>query len=620
MGIGVVCLAGSDVLVIRASKSRYSHQKKNINFRTILIINNASPYSATPIPSTGTLVPSRPPRMDRIPQYAACDLSPISMAKCGRADELLPPSFTSLPDIAHHTIASFIPDGDTRICSRLRVSEVSHALFDSYGGGLTSASLLDIEDGTADHLAALLRRQKMLKIMFAEGRSTLISLSHAITQGCCQGVESIHLRDISGSFNLEIVDILTGALQVDGALPALKKLNATINPEKCGYTILSKLARALMGGSLPLLEDLGVRESGHSASEDNLSLVADVVEARKHIPGYHALKQFHANYSLLRNDSVSQVTKIRLLRALLPSFKDLTYSRSDAAALNACILEMRPPFLETLDIWLRYDETPPSHEVLEAAASLKTISIWTHFNAPTLTAAAFQPVIAALQRGIGLRNLQSIEVWCCALGDAHFCEFLEALEYSGCAKQMVELSFPECRICVEGACALASLHRRDGLPALEVMGLSSNDGIGDEGIVPLARALCEAPLTILRHLNLQDVGLGNEGMAALASVIDQGRMGRTEYLDLSAGRGVTDDGIITLAKAIDARKLPEVRFLSVYQLHKTGLTTLGLDAICQASVNSCPKLVEFYMDDYPDARVRYCIFANTSGWTAEAKM
>jgi len=59
---------------------------------------------------------------------------------------------------------------------------------------------------------------------------------------------------------------------------------------------------------------------------------------------------------------------------------------------------------------------------------------------------------------------------------------------------------------------------------------------------------------------------------------------------LEATGGVTDDGIITLAKVIDARKLPEVRFLGVHQLHKTGLTTLALDAICQASVNSCPKL------------------------------
>lgn len=72
-----------------------------------------------------------------------------------------------------------------------------------------------------------------------------------------------------------------------------------------------------MGGSLPLLENLVVREGGESASEDDLSLVADVVEARADIPGCHALRQFHVNYDLLGRDSVSELMKIRLLRALV---------------------------------------------------------------------------------------------------------------------------------------------------------------------------------------------------------------------------------------------------------------------------------------------------------------
>lgn len=131
--------------------------------------------------------------------------------------------------------------------------------------------------------------------------------------------------------------------------------------------------------------------------------------------------------------------------------------------------------------------------MLEAAPSLKTIDIWTGYNAPTLAAAAFQPVIATLYRGIGLRNLQNISVECCALGDAHFCVFVEALEGSGCAERMVSLGFHECGIAAEGVRALANLLRRGGLPALQELSLSDNDGIGDEDIVPLAAALREAP-------------------------------------------------------------------------------------------------------------------------------
>jgi len=136
-------------------------------------------------------------------------------------------------------------------------------------------------------------------------------LSQAIAHGCCQGVEIMQLQVISGSFDWESVDILTGALQVGGVLPALNKLKVTIFLKQNGCTTLSKLARARMGGSLPLLEDLDVQESGHSASESDLSLVADMMEARSHIPGCHALKQFHANHGLLGSDCVSRVTKIR---------------------------------------------------------------------------------------------------------------------------------------------------------------------------------------------------------------------------------------------------------------------------------------------------------------------
>lgn len=109
----------------------------------------------------------------------------------------------------------------------MRVSEVSHALFDSCGGSLTYASL-DLADGSTVRLAALLRRQKKLKIKFADGPNILVELSQAIAQGCCQGVESMQLQVMSGSFDLESTEFLIRALQVDGALPAVNTLTVTI--------------------------------------------------------------------------------------------------------------------------------------------------------------------------------------------------------------------------------------------------------------------------------------------------------------------------------------------------------------------------------------------------------
>lgn len=60
-----------------------------------------------------------------------------TMAKRGRDGEVqsLPrPSSSSLPDIAHDGIASFLPDGDSKHEYSLRVSEASRALLGSYGG------------------------------------------------------------------------------------------------------------------------------------------------------------------------------------------------------------------------------------------------------------------------------------------------------------------------------------------------------------------------------------------------------------------------------------------------------------------------------------------------------
>ena len=146
-----------------------------------------------------------------------------------------------------------------------------------------------------------------------------------------------------------------------------------------------------------------------------------------------------------------------------------------------------------------------------------------------------------------LHHLQSIDLSSCTIGDVHFSDFLDALKGSGCAAQMVRLSFVNCGIGVDGARALADLLHGDGLPALERLELGLNQNIGDEGAVVLAGGLCEAPRTMLKELEL-GVGMGYVGMAALASVIEHGRMGQLRYINY----GMTDKGLVALARAIDA--------------------------------------------------------------------
>ena len=142
----------------------------NENAFTIFTHNTHTlpPYTCTPNPhTTGLLFDSRffPISTNRCATSPGLLSSPI-MAMIARgqaqpAQPQQPPSFIILPDIAHATIASSLPDGDKGTDNRLRVSEVSRALHEAYGGSLTSASIYYTEGGSSS-LVALLRRQKIL--------------------------------------------------------------------------------------------------------------------------------------------------------------------------------------------------------------------------------------------------------------------------------------------------------------------------------------------------------------------------------------------------------------------------------------------------------------------------
>ena len=200
-----------------------------------------------------------------------------------------------------------------------------------------------------------------------------------------------------------------------------------------------------------------------------------MVERRAQISGCHGLTCFSANRKWLGGGTPAE---IRLLRALLPSLKNLSGCVCWHAAFDPCFRDICPPHLEILDVEAD-NEAFPSLEVLEAAPALKRIGISGDDADDEIGAAAFQSVIAALHRGVGL-NLQDIDLSSCMISDVHFSDFLDALKSSGCAAQMVRLSFFKCGIGVNGACALASLLRADGLPALEILVLGLNQNIGDK--------------------------------------------------------------------------------------------------------------------------------------------
>jgi len=119
-----------------------------------------------------------------------------------------------------------------------------------------------------------------------------------------------------------------------------------------------------------------------------------------------------------------------------------------------------------------------------------------------------------------------------------------------------------------------------------LIGIGNPDGT-DAGVMALTETL-KARLTSLANLALYNVEMGDEGIAALASLVSHGRMEQLEEFVISQNAALTQQGIITLARAIDARGLPMLETLEMSRL--TNLTAVGIGAIALAVIKGCPRL------------------------------
>ena len=87
------------------------------------------------------------------------------------------------------------------------------------------------------------------------------------------------------------LNILTGALEVDGALPALKKLVFNF-PSTPTPPVVAKLAEALVGGALPLLEHLEFGceyKATMCFTDEDCVMLANMAERRALISGCRGL-------------------------------------------------------------------------------------------------------------------------------------------------------------------------------------------------------------------------------------------------------------------------------------------------------------------------------------------
>lgn len=201
--------------------------------------------------------------------------------------------------------------------------------------------------------------------------------------------------------------------------------------------------------------------------------------------------------------------------------------------------------------------------------------------------AALQAISAALCHG-SLQNIKEVALEACDSDDGVFKNFMGALEESGCAKRLMVLSIGFSSICTEEVRVLADLLCRDALPALEDLSLHGNGGIKDVGVVALAEALEKSTKTFLLNLDLTQVGMADEGLAALSSLIYRGRLEKLQLLRITQNHAITDRGVIALARAVETRGLPMLEYLHVELL--TGVTAAGYSAMAHAAVKGCARL------------------------------
>lgn len=122
--------------------------------------------------------------------------------------------------------------------------------------------------------------------------------------------------DKDNALTQECLSCLAGVLDADGNLPALTTLELNFK----------LLARALTGGAAPRLQRFSFNETG--CTENDVNSITDMVEAHARIPGCNSFTYLDSNFDESGEDSVwfdqaSIATRIRLLRALLPSVEDL---------------------------------------------------------------------------------------------------------------------------------------------------------------------------------------------------------------------------------------------------------------------------------------------------------
>lgn len=389
--------------------------------------------------------------------------------------------------------------------------EVCRAVPFSYGTSFRSIFLHYVEGHSSARLTNLLRRLRNIVEVIVKEQEAIPALSISILKGCCHRVEMLDLSMENSVLTQQQLYLLEAVLEADEVLPELKclKFHCTFMDDG-----LPRLARALASGSAPQLQYFLFNDT--DCHEDDL-IAIDMVEARARILGCHRLDILCRN-SAIWLDRASVKLKFD---SCMPYCRPLRSSRN--SHFEPCFLEKQAPYLLNFSVRIENDGTLFSVEVLVAAPALVKIELTSiSRDHPVLIGPALQAISGALNRDC-LRKLKEFEIYDCTLVGEDYTDFLNALERSGCAERLSLLAFFVWGIGLEEGHALADLFGRCVFSALKSLFLDRNP-MQDAGVVALVEGLVKPTRTFLEVLNLRDVRMGDEGIIALASLVEKGRL------------------------------------------------------------------------------------------------
>lgn len=194
-----------------------------------------------------------------------------------------------------------------------------------------------------------------------------------------------------------------------------------------------------------------------------------------------------------------------------------------------------------------------------------------------------------------MQKLEELEIRNCMGDGKDVREFMGSLKASGFATRLKNLCLDDCEVLVDGLRAFADLLGEEGFPALKQLRLVNDPGVKNVGVEILVEGLVKITTTNLTVLDLSRVGMGDQGIAAVAALVSEGRLQQLVDLHLSGNGDITNQGIIYLVKAIIAHGLPRLDQLEMRGLDNRKVTALGASALTHAIIIGSPVFTSFYM-------------------------